>query len=55
MVMVAVSMPAMHEDVHQRAGEQKKIGKSTQNVSAMLGEQQDTDDHQETAEDQASA
>ena len=32
-------MPAVHEEVHQRAGQEKKIGQGPEQMRPVLGEQ----------------
>lgn len=38
LVMVAVAV--MHEQVHQRTGQQEQVGQNTQDVRSMLSQQQ---------------
>jgi hypothetical protein len=45
--MPTVTMTPMHEDVHERAGEDEEVGEVTKSVREVLGPQEKTDDHQQ--------
>ena len=46
--MAAVApVPAMHEQMHQRAEQERKEDQGAKHVSAMLGEQEYAGDHKE--------
>jgi hypothetical protein len=40
LVTAMMTVSAMHEDVHQRAGEQRQPNQQAQDMGLMLGEQQ---------------
>jgi hypothetical protein len=42
-----MSMPAVHEEVHQRAEEERQVDEDPQHVSLVLGEEEDTGNDQE--------
>jgi hypothetical protein len=44
LAMAAMSMPAVHEKVHQRAKHQRQIKKCAEHVGPVLGEEQDSGD-----------
>jgi hypothetical protein len=53
--IMMVTMAVMHEEVHQRTGEENEIGESTQRMSAMLSEHQRADQSKEAKHYEASA
>jgi hypothetical protein len=46
-------MPAMHQPVQQRAGEQQQIGQETKEVRPVLCDQKESDNDKEAKQDQA--
>ena len=51
--MAAVTtMPVMHEHVHEGASEERQPDEGAQNVSAVLGEQKRTDNHEKAEQDE---
>jgi hypothetical protein len=51
--MISVpTVPSMHENVHERAKEERQIKEYAQDVSAVLGEQQQTRNGKETQHNQ---
>jgi hypothetical protein len=49
------SMPAVHEEVHQRTEQERQVDEGTQHVSLVLGEEEDTGNGQETKQDKPRA
>lgn len=49
------SMPAVMEQVHQRTGQQEQVGQHTEQVGAVLGEQEKCGDRSEADEHPLSA
>jgi hypothetical protein len=55
MAMLMPTMAAVHEQVHERAGEQDEIGQHTQEVRGMLGEEEEASDEQEADQNDLAA
>jgi hypothetical protein len=47
-----VTVPAVHEQVEQRAQEQQRKWQDAKEVSRMLGHEKESDDAEESQEDQ---
>lgn len=45
--MSAMAMPAMHQEVHEDAGERKQIEQRPKDMGAVLGEEQEPPDREE--------
>ena len=50
MPMTSMTTVSMHEEVHERAKEERHIEEYTQDVSAMFGKQQHSGNHEEADE-----
>jgi hypothetical protein len=57
MISMAVmpSVPAVHEDVHQRARQERKPNENSEHMCAMLGQQQRARDDQKSDQDEPRA
>ena len=55
MAMLMPTMAAVHEQVHERAGEQDEIGQHTQEVRGMLGNEEEAGDEQEADQNDLAA
>lgn len=55
MAMLMPTLAVVHEQVHERAGEQDEIGQHTQEVRGMLGNEEEAGDEQEADQNDLAA
>jgi hypothetical protein len=54
-IVTSVTVPSMHEYVHERASQQRKPNEDAEHVGLVFGKEQRTSDNQERDQDQSHA